>query len=73
MKRALVVLFCVQAALVVAQTTCPLSGTPRPESGKALVYIDFAAPPPLSVEDLLRQSSLIVDGRVVAVLPSVKT
>jgi hypothetical protein len=72
MRRALVVLFCVHLALAKAQETRARRGTPRPESGRVLFQLDFAASPPVTVEDLLSESTLIVDGRVIAVLPSLR-
>ncbi len=63
--------FCVSGWLSTAQTaTRHRPGDPPPKSSRAVLEIDFVAPPPISVEDLLKQSILIAEGRVVKALPA---
>lgn len=70
MNKALFIVLSFNVALIIAQTRA-MPNDPRPQSGKVSLEIDFTTTP-TTIEDLIRESNLIVDGRVTATLPSIR-
>jgi hypothetical protein len=70
MNKLVFALLYLQVMLATAQTRSR-PNDPRFESGKVSIDIDFATLP-TTVEALINESTLIVDGRVAAILPSTR-
>ena len=70
MTKVLVVLLGFNIGLASAQTRVR-ANDPLPTSGIVSIDLDFATVP-TTVEQLIKQSNLIVDGRVISVLPPIR-
>ncbi len=70
MKRVIVACLCFGVGAATAQTRARPGGV-RPETGKVYLDLDFTTAP-TTVEALLQESNLVVDGQVIAILPSIR-
>ncbi|MCU1328668.1 MAG: hypothetical protein JWN34_4038 [Bryobacterales bacterium] len=70
MRLSMIMAFVLVPTIAIAQTR-PKQGDPKPLSGTVYQNLEFPRIP-VSIEDLVRQSSAIIDARVTAVLPSAR-